>query len=112
MFKENLKAQRKGRNINQDAMAEMCGLSLSAYKKYEAGKSEPTMTNLIKIANTLEMSIDELCGTGTNLDMDLGLKMRMEKVMQLNEEERKAIDLIIQSVIMKHQAEETSKMFS
>ncbi|MFA0156114.1 helix-turn-helix domain-containing protein [Vibrio sp. 10N.261.46.A3] len=112
MFKDNLKAKRKDRKLSQEDMALSCGMSLSAYKNYESGKSEPTMTNLIKIASTLETSIDELCDFGKTDDMEIGLKMRLQKIMTLNNDEKKAVDLLIQSVILKHQAEETHKLFN
>lgn len=112
MFKENIKQLRKDRGLNQESMAELCGLSLSTYKSYEWGKSEPTMTNLIKIAYALETSIDELCEIGTSNDLEIGLKMRLKKIMELSYEERNAIDLVIQSILIKHHAEATSKMFN
>lgn len=112
MFKENIKSARKAKKLNQDEMAELCGLSLSAYKNYESGKSEPTMTNLIKIANVLETSIDELCEVGKSNDMEMGLKMRLRKILDLEDEEKRAIDLVIQSILLRHHAEATSKMFT
>lgn len=111
MFKDNIRKQRKARNLTQSEVAELCGLSLPSYKAYESGRSEPTMTNLIKISNSLELSIDELCETGKYDNEDLGLKMRLKKVMSLSEDERKAIDLVIQGILLKHQADKTSELF-
>nr|WP_254657447.1 helix-turn-helix transcriptional regulator [Vibrio cholerae] len=60
--KERLANQRKAINKTQAQMADEIGISLTSYKKYESGEGLPTMENLVKIADALEISIDELCG--------------------------------------------------
>ncbi len=43
-------------------MAEKLGISQPSYIRYESGTSEPTLENLTKIANILDVSVDYLLG--------------------------------------------------
>ena len=43
-------------------MAKVLGIDRSAYSYYEGGKTQPSITNLIKIANMFKVDVDELIG--------------------------------------------------
>ena len=111
MFKDKLKEVRKSKGLTQDQMAELCGMSIAAYKAYEYGRSEPTMNNLKKIAKMLAISLDELCEMGTTTGQSLALELRMQKIMELNEDEQKALDIVLQGILLKHQADKTRQEF-
>lgn len=59
---ERLKEERKKRGITQSAMAEILGLTRSAYSLYESGRREPNITTLKNIAATLNTTTDNLLG--------------------------------------------------
>ncbi len=61
-FQSNLIEQRKLNNLTQRQVAEFLGISQPSYIRYENGKSEPTLANLIKLADLFDVSIDYLCG--------------------------------------------------
>lgn len=111
MFKDELKKARNNKNLRQEDVASLCNISFSGYKAYELGKSEPNLKNLIKISQVLEISLDVLCGTGMIDDKDAGMKIRLNKILALNENEKDAIDLVIKSIVMKHQYEESRESF-
>ena len=111
MSKDKIKALRKAKGLTQEQMSEYCGMSFAGYKGYEAGRSEPTMTNLIKIANTLEVSLDELCGFEMQTNSSHALQLRMRKISELNEDEQRAIDIVLQGILLKHQADKTRLEF-
>ena len=48
--------------FTQRQMAEKLGISQPSYIRYENGTSEPTMENLVKIADILDVSIDYMLG--------------------------------------------------
>ena len=48
--------------LTQRQMAEKLGISQPSYIRYENGTSEPTMENLVKIADILDVSIDYMLG--------------------------------------------------
>lgn len=62
IFSERLKQLRKERGLTQKEMAELLGLKLRAYQYYESGEHEPSLDNLVIVADTLQTSIDYLTG--------------------------------------------------
>ena len=57
-----LKSCRKAKNISQKQIAEDLSISLRAYKYYEAGEREPTVSVLIALADYFDVSLDYLVG--------------------------------------------------
>ena len=55
-----IKEIRKGKNISQTELAYRCGFDKSNFNTIEAGKRNPTILSLLKIANALEIDIKEL----------------------------------------------------
>ena len=111
MFKDELKKARNNKKLRQEDVANLCNISFSGYKAYELGNSEPNLKNLIKISKVLEVSLDELCGTEMYDSGDAGMKIRLNKILNLNDKEKEAIDLVIKSIVMKHQYEESRESF-
>ena len=62
LFSERLIQLRKDRGISQIALAKEIGISSRIYQEYEYGKSEPKMSNLVKIADIFDVSLDYLTG--------------------------------------------------
>lgn len=60
IFSEQLKRLRKEKKLSQDDLAEQLFISRQSISKYENGESTPDLDNLAKIANILEVSLDEL----------------------------------------------------
>ena len=56
----NLSLLRKKWGLTQGEMAEVIGLTQSAVGLYESGDREPSLKNLIKIAEYFSVSIDDL----------------------------------------------------
>lgn len=61
-FRKNLIELRKLNRLTQRQMAERLGIAQPSYIRYENGKAEPTIENLVKIADIFDVSIDSLCG--------------------------------------------------
>lgn len=57
-----LRRLRESRRMNRKALGELCGLSKNAIGRYERGECEPTLSNLIAIADFFGVSIDYLSG--------------------------------------------------
>ena len=62
LFCNRLKEMRLMCHLTQRQMAEKIDISQPSYIRYENGKSEPTLENLVKIANILDVSADYLLG--------------------------------------------------
>lgn len=97
---------RKRRNLTQKELGEKIGVKHNTISAYENGTNSPEQTMLFKIARALEIKVDDLFPTTTDVDVseeleralhlakDLELKdiqllkSLIEKALSLNEEER------------------------
>lgn len=61
-FGEKLKALRIEKGLGQVQLAKELKVSKSVISLWETGGSEPTLSNLAKIANYFNVSIDYLAG--------------------------------------------------
>lgn len=59
---ERLKELRKEKNLTQPDIAQMLGISATAYSKYELGKSKPDIDSLVKLSKFYEVSLDYIVG--------------------------------------------------
>ena len=61
MIAENVKKYRKKLGLSQDALARKADITYSSLLKIENG-NDPRVSSLIKIADALNVSLDELVG--------------------------------------------------
>ena len=59
-IKNNIRSIRKERKYTQEEVADMLGISLTAYRDLEKGSTNILNTNVIKIAELLDTSAEEL----------------------------------------------------
>jgi transcriptional regulator with XRE-family HTH domain len=57
-----LKQVRLSRGWTQSQLAERCGMDQSAIAHFESNRRQPTLRNLIKLADALGCSLDQLVG--------------------------------------------------
>lgn len=62
----NLTMYRKKANLTRQEIADKIGLSVTTYANYENGDREPRLDTLVKIANILCVSTDDLLGFRLN----------------------------------------------
>lgn len=61
-FCENIKKLRKQRDLTQEGLADLLGVTFQAVSKWERGESYPDITLLPVIADFFDTSIDDLLG--------------------------------------------------
>lgn len=61
-FAENLKKFRKDNHVSQKTLSEHLGYGGTAIANYESGRNEPSIDDLIKIADFFGISMDYLLG--------------------------------------------------
>ena len=61
-FAKNLKKYRKMKNISQEKLGKSLNYGSTAIANYESGRNEPSIDSLIKIAEVLDVTIDDLLG--------------------------------------------------
>jgi len=63
MLAQNIKGLRKKHKISQEELAKQAGVTYSTLIKIESGANDnPTIKTMKKIADALEVSLDELVG--------------------------------------------------
>lgn len=82
MFSENLKKYRLNQKLSKAELARKLNLQYTTYDNYERGTGEPKLNKLIEIANTLNVSIDDLVGR-TPTDEDERLKKTINDLLVL-----------------------------
>jgi transcriptional regulator with XRE-family HTH domain len=61
-LKERLVQARKAQGLSQEELAAQVGVSRQAVSKWETGDALPDLPKLLALAETLDMSLDALCG--------------------------------------------------
>lgn len=95
----NLKKLREKKKLNQIALSMKIGVSQEIISQYELGTTLPTVTNLIKLADYFNCSLEYLLGMTNNPNRisdlnksDLEKNTLFEKYNFLNKENRKLFD--------------------
>lgn len=59
-FSARLTQLRKAAGLTQQVLADSVSIHVNQLRRYEAGAAQPTLTPLIRLANMLNVSLDEL----------------------------------------------------
>lgn len=62
MFNKRLREMRMKRHFTQQRLADLLEIALRSYQCYETGTRTPNYELLVRIADTLDVSIDYLLG--------------------------------------------------
>lgn len=103
MFSERIKQLRNSKKLLQKDMAELLGITTSAYGFYEQSKRQPDSTTLIKLADFFDVSVDYLLGR-TNVP-----HMEIPQENDLPQEALDRIEEFIELMKLKYQKKPTSK---
>ena len=68
-LEDNLQKFRKSKGLSQEELAEKCDISRQAIAKWESGESVPTIDKLIFLADFYKVSLDELVGRKTDIEL-------------------------------------------
>lgn len=75
MIGRNIQQLRKQRNLTQEALAELVGVSRQTVAKWEAGDSVPDLETAGRLASVLDVVLDDLANApAEELDEASGLK--------------------------------------
>ena len=82
LLTSNIRRFRKGLNMTQEKLAELSGLNSIA--DLEAGRSNPNLSTIIKIANSLGVEVWELfCNYSIHSDTDNSKTVTKQKIKDL-----------------------------
>ena len=102
-FPKRLLATRKAQGFTQQSLADAVGMHVNQIKKYEAGSAQPTLSALIKLAQTLHVSIDALVFEEGERGPDEDLRLQFEAISRMPLEEKRIIKALLDGMILKHQ---------
>ncbi len=106
-FSEHLKLIRLSRNITQTRLAELVGADPRVYNRWERGTATPQLEAMIRIADILQVTLDELAGRkALSSEVKIHnheLRTLYEQVDNLSDEDQKALALVIDSLVKKNQ---------
>ena len=60
MFRKRLREARINAKFTQQKMADLLGISLNGYQKYEQGKTKPPLDTLVMLSRILHVTTDYL----------------------------------------------------
>lgn len=110
-FAEKLSKMRKERGLTQQKMAKLIGVGIAQMRRYEKGRSSPTMEVIKNIARSLGVSVDELIfdedervAAAKILDRDL--LEQFEVISKFSPHDKDAIKTILESMIIKSRLED------
>ena len=102
-FAERLKLLRSARKMTQTRLAQMLDVSPRVYNRWENGVSTPHFDTVVKIADILDVSLDELAARkDTNGETKIHnpeLHRLYQKVDQLSDEDQKALLVVLDSLV-------------
>jgi len=103
-FAERLAARRKELGLTQQALADLAGIHMMQVHRYESGGSLPSLDALKKLAVALRVSADHLLFDEDERAPADELKMQFEAVARLDPDERRVIQEVVESILLKHDA--------
>lgn len=103
-FSQRLAALRKERALTQKALAEQVGVHVTQIQRYESGAIEPTLDVLRRLAVGLSVSADLLVFDKTERGPDDDLKLQFEAVSRMQPEDKQAIKVLLDGMIIKQRA--------
>ena len=103
-FSNRLSTLRKARSLTQQAIADNIDLHVNQIKRYEAGTAQPTLDTLVKLANALHVTLDELVFNEQERSPNADFRMQFEALSQFSEKDKLMAKEFLDILILKHTA--------
>jgi transcriptional regulator with XRE-family HTH domain len=103
-FPQRLRQLRMARKITQTRVAELLAVSPRVYTRWENGGATPQFATVVRIADILNVTLDELAGrqdasTGDARIHNPELHRLYQKVDHLSDEDQKALVIVLDSLV-------------
>lgn len=103
LFAERLRSVRKARKITQARLAQILEANPRVYNRWERGTATPQLDTLMKIADVLNVSLDELTGRAQDSQQPAvhnpKLHALLKEVDGLPDEDQQALIILMDSLI-------------
>ena len=105
-FPVKLRKARKEKGLSQGQLAQRIGADIQRVSKYERGINIPTTDIMVRIADTLDVSLDDLLRNGKNRVLgkiqDAELIDQFTQIDALPDDDRKHLKALIEAFVKKH----------
>lgn len=102
-FTERLKKLRQARSLSQTRLAELLGVLARTYNRWERGGHVPHAEMLVKMADALQVSVDELLGRRDAITepkiRNPDLHQLVQEVDELPDEEQRALIVVMDGLV-------------
>lgn len=110
-FAQKLSHLRKEKGLTQQDLAKKAGIGIAQMRRYESGKSSPTLEVIKNLVKTLGVSADELLfdkreGVPASRIFDRRLLEQFEMISKMSHHDQAAIKTVLESMIIKNRLEE------
>ena len=103
-FAERLITLRKQHGLTQQALADRAEIHVTLLRRYEAGKTQPNIDTLRRIALALTISADLLLFDEHERGPADDLRDQFEATQQLNDEEKQTVKRVLEGLLLAHEA--------
>lgn len=103
-FAERLTTLRKQHGLTQQALADRADIHVTLLRRYEAGRTQPNIDTLRRIALALSASADLLLFDEDERGPADDLKLQFEATQRLDPDERRLVRELIEGILIKHEA--------
>lgn len=106
-FAERLRALRTARGLTQTRLAELLGMPARSYNRWERGGHVPHLAMAVKIADILQVSLDELVGRSNTTSevaiRNADLHQLVQEVDVLPDDDQRALITVMDGLVKKAQ---------
>lgn len=104
-FPARLLQIRKSQGLTQQTLADAAELHINQIRRYEAGSAQPTLEGLIKLAQALHVSLDDLVfDEGQRGPSSEKMRLLFEAIDRLDESEQQVIQELLEGMVIKYEA--------
>lgn len=107
-FPKRLIELRKLRGLTQQAIADNIDLHVNQIKRYEAGTAQPTLETLVRLAKALHVTLDELVFNEEERGPSDDFRKQFDALRQFDDREKMIVKELLDSLILKHTANQFS----
>lgn len=103
-FAERLTQLRKQNGLTQQALADRAKIHVTLLRRYEAGKTQPNIDTLRRIALALTISADQLLFDENERGPTDDLRSQFEATQQLSDDEKQTVKRVLEGLLLAHEA--------
>jgi len=103
-FAQRLANLRKQQHLTQQALADLANLHVTLIRRYEAGKTQPSIDALRRIALALNVSSDMLLFDEHERGPSDDFKLQFEGLDRLDDDEKATVTRVLEGLLLRNAA--------